>query len=290
MRLAVVGAAVVAIAVLATGAPGTAAAGRVADAPNNGLPPGISACVRTRGASVRAVAFDGRALPFRVAGGHDPRCRGRSLRILTLQALRIGGRLAYVRRGGCAKLNGGSRCPHAQATVHVFADELAAVRLNLRARNGDGRSFARCGRAVFDAPGTVGPELARMYYKTPREAAARRGATASGARWVNYGNPGRRYGRTSYNYLLWNLPRNRAGVLHGGGIVQAVLAQGQAIHPCQTRALTLPAFDARGAINGEVRFRYGRVANAAQSIYGWFLSGYRYKRGAFVAATAPRRR
>jgi len=186
----------------------------------------ISACVRAkRPARVPALGFDGARLAFSIAAGHEPgsrpRCGRDELRVLRLQALSIDGERTYVRRGGCQL-----PCVVRQATVHVPASALARpVSLLAPAiRNGNGEPVAGCRQDVRNAPEHVGSDLHRMYYKTPAELRRRRNAGRSGgagARWSNYGDPGRTYrspsGRlTHYNYLLWNLPRSRAGLLPGG--------------------------------------------------------------------------
>jgi hypothetical protein len=245
----------------------------------------ISECVRAKHpARVRALTFDGAQLPASVAAGHEPgsrpRCRPGELRLLRFQALRIGGRRTYVRRGGCAL-----PCVRRQPTVHVPASALARpVSLLARAaRNGNGEPVAGCDVAAVDAPQLAGPELRRMYYKTPAELRARRNAGNSGgigASWSNYGDPGATYRspggrRAHYNYLLWNLPRTPAGLLPGGGIVEAVLRAGQPLALCPDERVTLPSFDGDGRPNGEVDFGYARV-RSGYSIYGWVLLGYRY--------------
>lgn len=256
----------------------------------------ISQCLRARRPDrVRALAFDGTQLPASVAAGHEPgtrpRCRRDELRVLRFQALSIDGERTYVRRGGCAL-----PCVVRQATVHVPARALARpVRLLPRsARNGNGEPLADCGEVVHNAPQRAGPELRRMYYKTPAELRERRNAGRSGgigASWSNYGDPGATYRspagrRAHYNYLLWNLPRTPARLLPGGGIVRAILRAGRPLALCSGRRLTLASFDRDGAANGSVDFAYARVRSAGSSsyaIHGWVLVGYRYGDGAYVA-------
>ena len=291
----------VAVAVLAGVVVGGVAAGGATEAVPAPAPNAvfraslISECVRARHpARVRARAFDGAQLPRSVAGGREPgsrpRCRRDELRLLRFEALRIGGARTYVRRGGCAL-----PCVVRQATVHVLADAFVSpVRLLPHpARNGNGEPVAGCGDVVRNAPRAVGPELRRMFYKTPAELRERRNAGRSGgigASWSNYGNPGATYRspagrRADYNYLLWNLPRTAAGLLPGGGIARAVLREGAALRLCAGQRLTLPAFDRIGAINGAVEFAYARVRSAgarSYPIHGWVLVGYRYLERPFV--------
>ncbi len=259
----------------------------------------ISECVRAkRPRRMRALAFDGTTLPRSVAAGHEPgsrpRCRAGELRLLRLQALSIDGARTYVRRGGCAL-----PCVVRQPTVHVPARALARpVRLlPPSARNGNGAAVADCGEEVRNAPQHAGADLHRMYYKTPAELHERRNAGRSGGagpRWSNYGDPGRTYrspaGRVAhYNYLLWNLPRTRSGLLPGGGIVRAILRAGQLLSLCAGERLSLPSFDKRGAPNGQVDFGYAQVRSGGGSrsyaIHGWVLLGYRYAGGTYTSTT-----
>ena len=263
----------------------------------------ISQCVAVRDrARTPALAFDGTPLPFELATGDEPgtrpRCRRDELRLLRLQALSIAGERTYVRRGGCAL-----PCVVRQATVHVPASALKR-RVSLlphAARNGNGAAVAGCDRVVVNAPQHVTPTLRRMFYKTPAELRRRRNAGRSGgdgARWSNYGNPGATYasaGReaTHYNYLLWNLPRTRRGLLAGGGIIRATLPAGMPLSLCAGERLRLPAFDRRGGRNGHVDFGYARVrgaspAGGSYTIHGWVLLGYRYRDRAYTATTEAR--
>ncbi len=249
----------------------------------------IGQCVRARRPDrVRALAFDATQLPASVAAGHEPgtrpRCGRDELRVLRLQALSIGGERTYLRRGGCAL-----PCVVRQATVHVPARAFAGpVRLLPRsARNGNGAPVAGCDEQVRNAPQRAGPELRRMYYKTPAELRERADAGRSGgigASWSNYGDPGATYRspagrRAHYNYLLWNLPRTPAGLLPGGGIIRAILRAGQPLALCSGQRLTLASFDRGGSANGAVEFAYARVRSAGSRsyvIHGWVLAGYRY--------------
>lgn len=261
---------------------------------NRGLPSTVSACLALRdpSAGVAAYASDGTRLPFDVHAGHEPgtapRCGPGALRVMRLEALRVGGRLTYVRRGGCQ-----TPCVERQATVHVPAAAFAAPigLLPGAARRGDGAALPGCDTIVHSAPQRAGSELAGMFYKRPAETPGARPAGPDvGARWSNYGDPGTAYpGRrgapaADYTYLLWNLPRTAGGVLHGGGIVRAVIARGQAIHLCPAARLTLPAFDAAGHPDGRVQFAYAEIDPAAgEAAYGWVLVAYTH-------AGAPTRR
>jgi hypothetical protein len=231
----------------------------------------VSTCVRSRARSIPAFSFDGRRLGFRVRSGREPRCLGTQLRILRIQSLDVGGGPAFVRRGGCDRPKRGSRCVP-QPTAHVRASDLAPVPLDVSYRNGNGAGVAGCTRVIHNDPAAVGRGLQRMYYKRPSDLPGR---SVAGARWSNYGNPGRRFGGASLSYLLWNLPRTRAGVLPGGGIVEAALSQGQRLALCDAPRLELPSFDRNGRRNGFVRFAYAKVVEGGQKIYGWVMRGYK---------------
>jgi hypothetical protein len=261
---------------------------------NRGLPSTVSECLALRdpSAGVAAYASDGTRLPFDVHAGHEPgtapRCGPGELRVMRLEVLSVGGRLTYVRRGGCQ-----TPCVDRQATAHVPAAAFAVPigLLPAAARRGDGAALPGCDAVVHSAPQRAGRELARMFYKRPTETPGGRAASPDvGARWSNYGDPGTVYaGRggaaaADYTYLLWNLPRTARGVLHGGGIVRAVIARGQAIHLCPGARLTLPAFDDAGHPDGRVQFAYAEIDPAAgEAAYGWVLAAYTY-------AAAPTRR
>jgi hypothetical protein len=254
---------------------------------NVGLSAAVSTCLRLKNpaAGVPAYASNGVRLPFDVRAGHEPgttpRCGAGELRVLRLETLTIAGRPTYVRRGGCQ-----TPCVVRQATVHLPVAAFAApVRLlSPAARHGDGRPQAGCRSVVHAAPQLAGGELARMFYKRPAETASGPAASPDvGARWSNYGDPGRVYRRpggpaADYAYLLWNLPRTSRGVLHGGGIVRAVIARGQAVEICPTARLTLPAFDASGRPDGTVEFAYAEIRpTPREAVYGWVLVAYTYR-------------
>ncbi len=296
-RLVALAAVAVAVVVGVAAAPGRLTRADSAPAPglNNAFATArIDACVRPRRpAGIAAYAFDGTRLPFTIATGEEPgtrpRCRPGELRILRLQVLRIDGEAAYVRRGGCRQ-----PCRVRQATVHLLARDLLDPPAPLpSAARGDGAPAASCPQTVRAAPAQAGPALGRMYYKTPGEIRGTRrrtGVVGAGARWSNYGDPGRRYRPAAdFGYLLWNLPRRASGaVLPGGGIVEALIEQGEAVALCSVPRLTLPSFDAAGAPDGSVIFGYARAANPATApIYGWLLLGYRYRDRPFRATTAP---
>jgi hypothetical protein len=257
---------------------------RLTQPPNNGLGSAVSECLRLidPAAGVTAYASDGARLPFEVFAGHEPgtapRCAANELRVLRLESLSIGGAATYLRRGGCQ-----TPCRVREATVDVPANVFAGAArlLPVTDRRGDGAPLADCTATARNAPQLAGRELTQMFYKRP--ASGRPISPDTGARWSNYGNPGRLYrgqaaAAANYDYLLWNLPRTPRGVLHGGGIPRAVIAQGQPIELCPAAHLTLPAYDAAGRLDGDVEFAYAEVrAGVATALYGWVLLAYTYK-------------
>ncbi|MGI8731255.1 MAG: hypothetical protein ACR2LK_14975 [Solirubrobacteraceae bacterium] len=247
-------------------------------APNNTMSGRVSTCVRALEPRLRAVDVEGRRLGFTVRHGREPRCLGDKLRILRIRSFTVDGEKTFVRRGGCDRPRRGSRCAP-QPTAHVLASDLADVPLAPRYRNGNGAPVSSCERARSVNPAAVGRELDRMFYKQPRDLPGR---SIAGALWSNYGNPGRRFGNSSSTYVLWNLPRTRKGVLPGGGIVEAVLAQRRRVNVCAGTGIALPSFDRRGRRNGRVRFDYARVPSEGQTLFGWVLTGYRYRDRAFT--------
>ncbi len=246
-------------------------------APNHTMSGRVSTCARALRPTLRAVDIRGRALGFRVTPGREPRCLHDKLRILRIRSFTVEGKDTFVRRGGCDRPRRASRCAR-QPTAHVLASDLAPVALAPQLANGNGTPVSPCERAVRVYPAAVGRELDRMFYKQPRDLPGR---SISGARWSNYGNPGKRFGQRSSTYMLWNLPRTRTGVLPGGGIVEAVLAQGRRVRLCAVPGVTLASFDARGRRNGSVRFDYAQVRTTGQTLYGWVLRGYTYRDRAF---------
>jgi hypothetical protein len=184
-----------------------------------------------------------------------------------------------------------------QPTVHLLAGELAGPvpLLPVRARNGDGAPAPGCREPARAAPALAAGDLGRMYYKTPLELRGthrRTGVIGAGARWSNYGDPGRRFPsptgiRADYTYLLWNLPRRASGgLLPGGGIVEALLEQGAAVRLCSGLRLSLPSYDQRGAGNGYVVFAYAAAGGPPQ-IHGWLLLGYRFRDRPFRPTVLP---
>ena len=206
------------------------------------------------------------------------------LRTLRLQTLTVDGRVTYVNRGGGTDTESGLV---RQPTTHVSASDIIGESLlPTAARNGNGSAPASCAGSVVYARADLVEQskLDAMSYKKKTNENGDRGSV-----WGNYGNPGSRFG-TTYNYILWNLPRTPSGLLPGGGIVEAVVKPGHAVRLCEVDALWLPgyALDSNGLAtdtqNGYVVFAYGRAhSDSGSTIYGWLLLGYSYNGGPFHA-------
>jgi hypothetical protein len=292
-RYAVLAATIVGLAAgCSAGATGRLAGALGARPANSGLPADVAECLPLKDprAGVAAYASDGERLPFDVLAGHepgtDPRCGPGELRLLRLATLRIDGQPTYVRRGGCE-----TPCRVREATVHVPASAFAAPLdlLPSAAREGDGARVAGCRSLVRDAPQRAGRRLEEMFYKRGDE---RSTSPEVGARWSNYGDPGALYHSPAahpadYAYLLWNLPRTPSGVLHGGGIVEAVIARAQPVLLCPVAALELPAFDSAGRADGDVEFGYAELRLGSQAIYGWVMLAYTYRGHRTQTTTGP---
>jgi hypothetical protein len=74
----------------------------------------------------------------------------------------------------------------------------------------------------------------------------------------------------------------------GGGMVRALLREGQVVRPCDVRPLELPAYDREGAVNGSVTGRYVAAEVAAGvELFGWMVWSHRSGDAAPVAHAEP---
>ena len=109
-----------------------------------------------------------------------------------------------------------------------------------------------------------------LHYKRPQDT---RMGTNAGAKWMHYGDPGADQGDrhdVHYSYLLWSFLDAR-----GGGMVRALLAEGQVVWPCAVDPLELPAYDNEGGVNGAVTGRYVATEVAGGWLYGWMAWSHR---------------
>jgi hypothetical protein len=109
-----------------------------------------------------------------------------------------------------------------------------------------------------------------LHYKRPQD--TRMGSNA-GAKWMHYGDPGADQGDrhdVHYSYLLWSFLDAR-----GGGMVRALLREGQILWPCAIAPVELPAYDGEGNRNGSVTGRYVGTEVAGVPLYGWMAWSHR---------------
>ena len=121
-----------------------------------------------------------------------------------------------------------------------------------------------------------------LHYKRPQD--TRMGSNA-GAKWLHYGDPGSDQGDrhdVHYSYLLWSFLDAR-----GGGMVRALLAEGQVVWPCAVDPLELPAYDGDGRVNGSVTGRYVATEVAGGWLYGWMAWSHRSGEAEPVAHAEP---
>jgi hypothetical protein len=123
---------------------------------------------------------------------------------------------------------------------------------------------------------------AHLHYKRPQDT---RSGTNAGARWLHYGDPGADQGDrhdVHYSYLVWSFLDAR-----GGGMVRALLREGQIVWPCAVAPIELAAYDAIGAVNGAVTGRYVAAEVADTSLYGWMAWSHRAAGAEPVAHAEP---
>jgi hypothetical protein len=116
-------------------------------------------------------------------------------------------------------------------------------------------------------------DLSRLYYKAKQ-------AKSSGAKWDNYGDQAGT-GPVHYSYLLWTWPTLPNGARNaGGGQIRAIMESGQEIRACNVSPVLLPMYKAgKSKPSGQAKWYYGQARNAASTIYGWFMTAWRYTNG-----------
>jgi hypothetical protein len=123
-----------------------------------------------------------------------------------------------------------------------------------------------------------------LHYKRPQDT---RSGNNAGAKWLHYGDPAADQGDrhdVHYSYLLWSFLDAR-----GGGMVRALLAEGQVVWPCTVDPVELPAWDRAGARNGSVTGRYVATEVTGAWLYGWMAWSHRSDGGEPVAHAEPAR-
>jgi hypothetical protein len=108
-----------------------------------------------------------------------------------------------------------------------------------------------------------------MHYKRPFDT---RSGSNRGARFLHYGDPAADQGDRHdihYTYLLWSFLNAR-----GGGMVRALLRDGDVVDVCDVPPIAMYSFDAAGAINGQVTAVYVRTEQAGNELYGWTVRSH----------------
>lgn len=75
-----------------------------------------------------------------------------------------------------------------------------------------------------------------------------------------------------YSYLSWSWIN-----VAGGGVVRAVLPEGQVVHRCDVPSIKLDSVREDGSKNGWVRAIYVRAAVGDQWVYGWIVHSHSYE-------------
>lgn len=106
-----------------------------------------------------------------------------------------------------------------------------------------------------------------MHYKRPLET---RTGSNRGASFMHYGDPAADQGDrhdVHYTYLLWSFVNVR-----GGGMVRALLRDGDLVDLCDVSPVTMDSYDETGSTNGLVEAVYVRTVQAGNVLYGWIVS------------------
>ena len=108
-----------------------------------------------------------------------------------------------------------------------------------------------------------------MHYKRPQDT---RSGSNRGARFLHHGDPAADQGSrrdVHYTYLIWSCLNVR-----GGGMVRALLRDGQRVERCDVAPVTMPSYDEHGALNGSVEAVYVRVPLDRVELFGWVISAH----------------
>jgi hypothetical protein len=136
----------------------------------------------------------------------------------------------------------------------------------------DAPALATCVRSIPPA----------MHYKRPQQV---RSGSNRGARFLHYGDPAADQGSrhdVHYTYLLWSVLDVR-----GGGMVRALLRDGQRVEPCDVPPVTMESYDSEGDVNGWVEGIYVRVPLERAQLFGWVISAHRLGDAEPVSHVAP---
>ncbi|HEY2602658.1 MAG TPA: hypothetical protein VGI67_13960, partial [Thermoleophilaceae bacterium] len=92
---------------------------------------------------------------------------------------------------------------------------------------------------------------------------------SSSSKFDRYGDPGSAQGDRHdihYSYLLWSFLN-----VGGGGMVRALLQDGQVVAPCDVDPVLMNAYDTGSTVDGTVLARYVRTEMGGTPLYGWMV-------------------
>lgn len=186
------------------------------------------------------------------------------VRLQGLEAVETGGGTTYYMWG-----YGGNRSGH----VHV-ADLAERPDVDVAKRAGNGKPCAVLA-------GQNGEK--KSYWVTPRpiEGTLRYRGPSTGEnitfKW--YGTPGESEGLTDYTYLSWSWIDKT-----GGGIVRAIVREGDTFYPCNVKRITSHALpqsecdaDGKTCSDGWVKAMYGMVYQDGHHYHGWLVHSHRFE-------------
>ena len=170
----------------------------------------------------------------------------------------------------------GFEYPYEVKYGHVALSDLAVVPgLPIASGGHRGSPVAVNGDDVTVAVRSIPGE---MHYKRPQDT---RRHDNRGAKFLHYGDPASDQGErhdVHYTYLLWSLPNVR-----GGGMVRALLRDGQVLSPCDARPVLMNSFDSNGEVNGWVEGVYVRLELDDAELFGWTIAAHALGDGETVA-------
>ena len=111
-----------------------------------------------------------------------------------------------------------------------------------------------------------------MLYKRLQDPPA--GKSKAGSKWMHYGDPAAGQGKRGdihYSVLCWSWLNAR-----GGGMVRALVRDGQVFHRCDVKAITFGSWNKAGETNGEVVAVYGKTLQGNDWLFGWVIHSHRY--------------
>jgi len=159
---------------------------------------------------------------------------------------------------------------------HVALDDMAADPGRPTRSGGHRGSPVPPAEDVRIAVRSIPPQ---MHYKRPQDV---RSGSNRGARFLHYGDPAADQGDrhdVHYTYLLWSCLNAR-----GGGMVRALLRDGQIVTRCEVEPVRMASWDGAGERNGFVEMLYVRTA---QGLYGWSVGAHALHEGPPIEHVLP---